>query len=67
MDAALEILVLRAWGEPAGKPALRVRVVRVSPGQPDRTVLTSTSIEEACAAVRNWLSGLQQGVSEPGP
>jgi len=61
MDAvALEILVLRAWAEPAAESSLRVRVVRVTPGQPDHPVFTTTSIDEVCSAVRNWLMGLEQ-------
>jgi hypothetical protein len=57
---ALEVLVLRAWLEPAAKPRLRVRVVKVTPGQAERSVLTATSVEDACEAVRNWLTDLQQ-------
>jgi hypothetical protein len=60
MDVAtLEILVLRAWLEPAGKPRLRVRVVAVIPGQVDRQVLSTTSAEDACEAVRSWLTGIE--------
>jgi hypothetical protein len=65
MYGALEILVLRAWAEPAGTPRLRVRVVRAIPGQADRTVLTTTSAEEASAAVCNWLMSLQQQERQP--
>jgi hypothetical protein len=55
-----EILVLRAWAEPAHDSGLRVRMVRVRPGQPDRPVLTTTSVDDTCTAVRNWLIQLQQ-------
>jgi hypothetical protein len=68
MDVAtLEILVLRAWLEPGGKPRLRVRLVAVRPGQADRQVLSTTSIEDACEAVRKWLTALkpQAGPSVP--
>jgi hypothetical protein len=63
MDGAVpDVLVLRAWLEPAGKPMLRVRIVAVSPGlagRADRPVVSTTSIEDACAAVRNWLLSLE--------
>jgi hypothetical protein len=51
-------LVLRAWLEP-GLPHLRVRVVEILPGRTERPVAVTTSIEEACHAVRIWLAGLQ--------
>jgi hypothetical protein len=57
--AALEILVLRAWLEPGDKPGLRVRLVAVAPGQADRHVLSTTSADDACQAVRNWLMGIE--------
>ena len=60
MDVAtLEILVLRAWLESGGKPRLRVRLVAVIPGQAERQVLSTTSVEDACEAVRNWLTALE--------
>jgi hypothetical protein len=62
---ALEILVLRAWLEPTGKPSLRVRVVQVRPGQAERPVLTTTSVEDACEAVRDWLTSFQQRAGPP--
>jgi hypothetical protein len=55
-----EILVIRAWVEPGAKPRLRVRLVTVIPGQAERQVLSTTSAEEACEAVRNWLTGLER-------
>jgi len=68
MDVAtLEILVLRAWLESGGKPRLRVRLVAVIPGQAERQVLSTTSVEDACEAVRNWLTALEpeRGPSAP--
>jgi len=60
MDVAtLEILVLRAWLESGGKPRLRVRLVTVIPGQAERQVLSTTSVEDACEAVRSWLTALE--------
>ncbi len=51
-------LVLRAWLDP-GLPHLRVRVVEIPPGRAERQVAVTTSIDEACHAVRTWLEGLQ--------
>jgi hypothetical protein len=62
--ATLEILVLRAWLEPGGNPGLRVRVVSVNPGHASRQVLSTSSVEDACEAVRNWLTRLER---EAGP
>jgi DNA-binding TFAR19-related protein (PDSD5 family) len=56
--ATQETLVIRAWLEPGAKPRLRVRLVRVIPGEAERQVLSTTSAEEASEAVRNWLTGL---------
>jgi hypothetical protein len=64
-EGGLEILVVRAWAEPAaGEPRLRVRMVRVSPGQADRPVLTTSSMNDACAAVRDWLMGIERQAAE---
>lgn len=51
-------LVLRAWLE-HGVPHLRVRVVEIPPGRGERPVAVTTSIDETCRAVRNWLETLQ--------
>lgn len=51
-------LVIRAWLE-AGTPCLRVRVVEISQGRGERPVLVTTSADEACHAVREWLEALQ--------
>jgi len=51
-------LVLRAWLEP-GVPHLRVRIVEIPPGRGERPVAVTTSIDETCHAVRNWLETLQ--------
>jgi len=61
--ATLEILVLRAWLEPAGKPSLRVRLVAIIPGHASRQVLSTTSAEVACDAVRSWLTGIEPEVA----
>jgi len=52
-------LVIRAWLEP-GAPHLRARVVEISPGRGERPVLVTTSVDEACRAVRTWLEALQE-------
>lgn len=54
-----EVLVLRAWLELVGRPRLRIRIVAVRPGQPEQQVLTSTSVNKACDAVRDWLASLE--------
>jgi hypothetical protein len=60
-------LVLRAWLEPGSPPDLRARVVEISPGRGERPVAVTTSVDEACRAVRNWLETLQaQGTNENG-
>lgn len=55
-----ETVVIRAWLEPGAKPGLRVRLVTVIPGQDERQVLSTTSAEDVCEAVRNWLTGLER-------
>jgi hypothetical protein len=57
-------LVLRAWLEPGPPPHLRTRIVEIALGRSDRPVLATTSIEEACAAVRNWLETLQSAPAD---
>lgn len=52
-------LVLRAWLEPGPPPHLRTRIVEIAFGRGDLPLLATTSIDEACAAVRNWLEALQ--------
>jgi hypothetical protein len=60
-------LVLRAWLEPGAPPHLRARVVEISPGRGERPIAVTTSVDEACRAVRNWLETLQeQGTNENG-
>ena len=60
-------LVLRAWLEPGVPPHLRVRVVEISPGRGERPMVVTTSVDEACRAVRNWLEALQaRGSNENG-
>jgi hypothetical protein len=52
-------LVLRAWLEPGVPPHLRVRVVEIGIGQGERPMVVTTSVDQACRAVRNWLEALQ--------
>jgi hypothetical protein len=60
-------LVLRAWLEPSAPPHLRARVVEIAPGRGERPIAATTSVDEACRAVRNWLETLQaQGTNENG-
>lgn len=51
-------LVVRAWLEPE-VPHLRARVVEIAPGRIERPVVVTTSVDEACRAVRSWLETLQ--------
>jgi hypothetical protein len=60
-------LVLRAWLEPGIPPHLRARVVEITPGRSERPVIVTTSVDEACRAVRSWLETLQDaGTTENG-
>jgi hypothetical protein len=60
-------LVLRAWLEPGVPPHLRARVVEIGPGRGERPMVVTTSVDEACRAVRNWLEALQaRGSNENG-
>jgi len=60
-------LVLRAWLEPGVTPQIRARIVEIAPGRAERPVLVTTSVDEACRAVRNWLVTLQApGANENG-
>ena len=52
-------LVLRAWLEPGAQPPLRVRVVAIAAGRYERSVIVTTSVDEACRAVRGWLEALE--------
>jgi hypothetical protein len=59
-------LVLRAWLEPE-VPRLRTRIVEIVSGRRERSVIVTTSVDEACRAVRNWLETLQaQGAGDNG-
>ena len=42
-------LMLRAWLEPGGPPRLRARLVEIALGRRERSVLTTTSIDEGAA------------------
>lgn len=60
-------LVLRAWLEPGITAQLRVRIVEIAPGHGERPMVVTTSIDEACRVVRNWLETLQaQGTDGDG-
>lgn len=52
-------LVVRAWHEPGTPPQIRARLVEIAPGRGERTVLVTTSVDDACQAVRNWLEALR--------
>jgi hypothetical protein len=52
-------LVLRAWLEPGAPPRLRARVVEIAAGHGERSVIVTTSVDEACRAVRSWLEALE--------
>jgi hypothetical protein len=52
-------LVLRAWLQPGALPQLRIRVVEIIPGPGEQPIIVTTSVEDACRAVRNWLAALQ--------
>jgi hypothetical protein len=52
-------LVLRAWLEPGMPPHLRARVVEITPGRDERRLLVTSSVDEVCRTVRNWLETLQ--------
>lgn len=58
-SGGMRSLVLRAWLQPGVLPSLRVRVVEITPGRGEQSIIVTTSVEEACRAVRNWLSALQ--------
>jgi hypothetical protein len=51
-------LVLRAWLE-SEVPRLRARIVEIAPGGGEQHVIVTTSLDEACRAVRDWLETLQ--------
>lgn len=52
-------LVLRAWLEPGITSQLRARIVEIAPGRSERPMLVTTSVDEVCRVVRNWLETLQ--------
>ena len=58
-ERSVKSLVLRAWLEPGTPPQLRVRVVDIAVGRGERPALVTTSVDEACRAVRIWLEALQ--------
>ena len=54
-----EVLILRAWLELTAPRRLRIRIVAIRPGQPERQVISSSSVQTACDAVRDWLISLE--------
>jgi hypothetical protein len=56
---AVRALVLRAWLEPGALPHLRARIVEIVSGRAERVVVVTTSVDEACRAIREWLETLQ--------
>ena len=59
-------LVLRAWLEPE-VPRLRTRIVEITLGRREQSVIVTTSVDEACRVIRNWLETLQaQGAANNG-
>lgn len=48
-------LVIRAWCEPGAPPVLRARVVEIAAGRSERPIIVTTSVDEVCRAIRNWL------------
>ena len=66
-DGEVRSLVLRAWLEPRVQHGLRARVVEITPDRREHSVIVTTSVEEACRAVRDWLEALRaQGTGEGG-
>jgi hypothetical protein len=57
-------LMLRSWLEPGPPPRLITRIVEIALGRRDRPVLATTSIDEACAAVRDWLEAQQSAPAD---
>jgi hypothetical protein len=52
-------LVLRAWLESRVPPGLRVRVIEITPGRTERSMVVTSSVDEACQVVRSWLETLR--------
>jgi len=52
-------LVIRAWLEPGHAPQLRARIVEITAGRSERPMVITTSVDEACRVIRNWLETLQ--------
>ena len=60
-------MVLRAWVEDDGGGGLRVRIMKSSDATRSETeTLTVASIEDASAAVRDWLEALCERLAEGG-
>lgn len=57
----MKSLVVRTWFEPGLPPHLRARVVEIAASRGERPIIVTTSVDEVCRAVRDWLeeSGLQ--------
>jgi hypothetical protein len=54
------ILILRAWREHDGLSGLRVRATRVI-GRQALPIASASTVDGACAMVREWLDGLTPG------
>ncbi len=55
----MRTLVLRGWLECGAPPGLRVRLVEITPGRGELSIIVTSSVDEACRAVRSWLETLQ--------
>jgi hypothetical protein len=58
-SGSVRSLVLRAWPEPDAEPGIRIRMVEIGPGQSERPVAVTASVDDACEAVRRWLEARQ--------
>jgi hypothetical protein len=56
---SMRSLVLRGWLEPDANPALRIRIVEVDRNSTERPLTVTSSVDDACKAVRDWLEVLR--------
>jgi hypothetical protein len=61
---SIRSLVLRAWLEPGAVPRLRIRIADIDPTPTGRPAMVTTSVDQACKAVRCWLEALR--LHDPG-
>ncbi len=52
------LMLIRAWTEPGGRPALRVRITSTLGLDAAEAVTTATTVGQVVAAVRGWLEAL---------